>query len=109
MNYHQQIDARSIAFGRALARRIEVDPSLVEAALRTIDKWKATSSDRVKPALAKWEQLLRGPVEDVIRTLTSQDESCVELRQSNPFAGQLSMNERNAILQEFAHHATASA
>jgi len=44
---------------------------------------------------------LDGALEDVLAVMESGDERAVRLRQSSPFAGFLTAEERNAILREF--------
>jgi hypothetical protein len=49
----------------------------------------------------EWMDALNGPSDAVLQLLTSRDERAMRLRQSNPFAGVLSPQERNAILRKF--------
>jgi hypothetical protein len=53
--------------------------------------------------------VLDGPPEGVVAVLTGEDERATRLRQSNPFAGVLSQQERNAILLQFESHDPATA
>jgi len=95
------IDRRSLAFGRAIAARIAVDPAAVTRARMTLSRWMATCAPASRSTLLEWQAVLDGPVEQVVAMLTSPDERATRLRQSNPFAGVLSNQERNAILREF--------
>ena len=106
---HQLIDERSLAFGRVIAARLAEDPSLVERARANIARWIQTASGGAKPDLADWSLALDGPLEGVIRLVTGDDERAARLRQSNPFAGVLSPQERLAILKQFAQHDPATA
>jgi hypothetical protein len=106
---HQQIDARSIAFGRAIAARLMAEPQLVDRARATAERWLSTSSPAVRPVLQEWIAALDQPVEAVIQLLTGDDERASRLRQSNPFAGVLSASERTSILRQFESHDAKSA
>lgn len=108
MKDHRLIDERSLALGSAIASRLEDHPSWIVRAQQTLERWLATADPRVRPALLEWEELLRGPVADVIVVLTGRDERSTRLRQSNPFAGVLPIQERNEILRRFALHESVS-
>ena len=109
MKSHKLIDERSLAFGRAIARRVAKQPELIALAQANLWRWLTTCSAGARPALEEWQALLEGPIDAVISLLTESSERAVRLRQSNPFAGVLSPQERSAILQEFQAHDAASA
>jgi len=109
MKHHREIDERSLAFGRVIASRIRQDRALIDRARVTIHRWLLTSSPRVRGTLEEWLGVLEGPLENVVDLLTGTSERAVRMRQSNPFTGVLSNQERNAILRKFASHDTKSA
>lgn len=109
MRDHRLVDERSLAFGRLLAERLVRHPELIDRARATATRWLTICSPRVHPALHEWLAALNGPVEGVIAILTGRDERATRLRQSNPFAGLLSQEERNAILRRFQSYEAASA
>src|SRR3982751_3279954 len=98
MKTHRRIDARSRAFGGAIAAKLPGHPELIGRARETIRRWLTTCSPRSRETLQEWLDALDGPVEGVVALLTGDDERATRLRQSNPFAGVLSQQERNAIL-----------
>jgi len=49
--------------------------------------------------LQQWAQLLDGPVEDVLESLTSRSPRSRELRQNSPFAGVLTEQQRQLVLR----------
>jgi hypothetical protein len=106
---HQKIDERSLAFGRMMAERLKDNPSLIQRARDNLGRWMAACSPRTLATLAEWKQALEGPVEGIIHLLTATDERSTRLRQSNPFAGVLTMQERNAVIRQFQHHASPGA
>jgi hypothetical protein len=109
MNDHRQIDARSLALGRAVAAHLVDEPGLKERARGTLERWLVSCSPQVRPALLEWREVLDGPNDDLMNLLTGKDERAIRLRQSNPFAGVLSPQERNAILKEFEVYEPLSA
>lgn len=106
---HQQVEERSLAFGRLIAQRLAEHPELIAQAGETATRWLQSASDRSAPALREWLEALDGPVNGVIALLTGPDERSRRLRQSNPFAGVLSPQERNAVIQRFHSHDPATA
>lgn len=106
---HQRIDERSLAFGRLIAERVAARPDLIAQARETATRWLQTCSPGSQSTLREWLAALEGPVEGVLHLLTSRDERSTRLRQSNPFAGVLSQQERNAILRQFHRHDPAAA
>jgi hypothetical protein len=108
MKRHGHIDERSLAFGRAIAGKLVQHPELVQRARATVTRWMTVSSPRTSSTLQEWLAALDGPLAPVVALLTSTDERATRLRQSNPFAGVLSQQERNAILRRFQKYDTAA-
>ena len=109
MRSHQWIDQRSLAFGRAIAARLESHPEVIAEARATLLRWLTTCSPGTRRTLQEWLDILDGPPGGVIAILIGEDERATRLRQSNPFAGVLSQQERNAILLQFESHDPATA
>jgi hypothetical protein len=101
MKDHRRIDERSVAFHRLIAAKVRTTPSSLQLARDNIGRWLRDCSPGVRPALLEWAGLLDGALEDVLAVMESGDERAVRLRQSSPFAGFLTAEERNAILREF--------
>ncbi len=108
MKSHATIDARSLAFGRAIEARLRDDPTLVQRARSTLARWLTICSPQARSALLEWNTTLNGPIAGVVDLLTDTSERAARLRQSNPFAGVLPQRERAAILREFAAYDEAS-
>ncbi|CAN5693053.1 hypothetical protein BH20VER1_BH20VER1_03790 [soil metagenome] len=102
MRDHRQIDERSLAFDRVTAAKIEAAPELVEIAMANLERWLKTCSPAVRPALEEWQLLLSGPREQLLATLHGTDERAARLRQSTPFAGILTTEERTEIIRQFS-------
>jgi len=93
---HQWIDQRSLALHEAVAAKLEADPQLLDVARRNLERWLQQN-----PALAlrEWRRILDStPLADVVALLRSSSEEATRLRQSSPFAGLLTTEERRAIM-----------
>jgi hypothetical protein len=94
---HLWIDRRSLALHEAVAAKIEARPELLDAARANLARWISRTPHG---ALLEWKDLLeRMSVGDLVTLLRSQDETAARLRQSSPFAGVLTPEERQAILR----------
>lgn len=94
---HDRARARSLAYHRALARRLR--RSMVEEARYVLYRWRAQGhiDDRYADA---WERLLELPVRDIKRAIVEEGPDADDLRQNSPFAGLLSEAERRRIVRE---------
>ena len=102
MRSHEWIDARSLALDQAIADKLRADPSLLRRARTTLDHWLAQRPSAVPPVLREWQEILtRWPLERILELLGSSDEHTRRLRQSSPFCGILSPEERLAIFKEY--------
>ena len=109
MKDHRLIDERSLAFDRLIAAKLRQDPALVAKARGNLARWLATCSARTRPALLEWQRLLDGPLDDLLTFLEATGERATRLRQSSPFCGILTPEERLAILREFQARESAAA
>ena len=86
MNLHELAEERSLAIHGVVAQRLREDPRLVEAARARVESWLASGS--VHPVYAEaWRELLAGPIERLLETLTDKGNRARALRQCSPFAG----------------------
>jgi hypothetical protein len=94
---HDRARARSLAYHRALARRLR--RSTVEEARYVLFRWREQghSDDRYAD---RWEEVLDRPVADIKRALVEQGSDADDMRQNSPFAGLLSEPERRRIVRE---------
>jgi hypothetical protein len=94
---HRRPERRSLAYHRALAKRLR--RPMLDDALHLIWKWR--DQGRIDPRYAAaWEDVLRRPVAEVRRIISADDQRGRDLRQNSPFAGMLSEPERRKILDE---------
>ena len=73
----------------------------VEKARATLGRWLETSSPRVTPDLLEWQRVLSGPFDKLLVLLAATGERATSLRQSSPFCGILTPEERTRIILEF--------
>lgn len=101
MRSHEWIDRRSLALHEAIADKIAAQPALLDVARSNLRRWMTSTPS---PALGEWAELLEsGTLEALLAVLRSPSEDATRLRQSSPFAGLLTPQERLAILR--AHDA----
>ena len=101
---------RSPWLAHAVAGHLVTDPETTLARARETLSVMRERHPRGQVAkwLAEWADLLDGPVEEVLATLTSPSPRARELRQNSPFAAVLSEDERRQVRDAFAAHSSAS-
>ncbi|WP_373048753.1 hypothetical protein [Vulgatibacter sp.] len=99
MSLHDLAEERSIAYHRAVAARIERDPSLLEGVRARLDATIAAGG-RSLPYAQAWRRLLERPLPELLAFLVDGGEEARALRQSTPFAGLLEPAERWRIWRE---------
>jgi hypothetical protein len=98
---HRLLEARSLAMHAVIARKIARDPALLGIARRNIERWSAQRKDRTPGWLNEWQELLKRPWPQVAALITEPSERGARLRQSSPFAGVLTPQERWRIHEAF--------
>lgn len=72
---------------------------MLEVARDNLRRWRSTNSAAV---LREWWLVLEAtPLSALVALLRSPDEQATRLRQSSPFAGLLTPDERQSILSEY--------
>lgn len=98
---HRLLEARSLAMHAVIARKIERDPELLETARRNVERWSVQQGAEGPAWLAEWRELLKQPWESVAALITEPSENGARLRQSTPFTGILTNQERWRIYAAF--------
>jgi hypothetical protein len=101
---HVRLDERSLALHKLIARKVRADPAVLDKARENVRRWQQ-SDGSPGLALAEWERILRGPVNQVAKFLAERSERATRLRQSSPFAGILTDAERRAIYESYSARA----
>lgn len=98
--HHRDLDALSLAYHRAVAAKLASTPDLRTRALQNVTRWLSQGS--LHPVYAsQWLSLLHGPLDALCAALTDTSDHAIALRQSSPFAGTLSAQERWAIRRAY--------
>lgn len=99
---HRIHDARSLAMHVTIARKIDRDPTLLRTARRNLARWARDRPGETPPRwMHTWSALLHRPWSEVAARITALTEDGAQLRQSSPFAGVLSADERRRIYEAF--------
>ncbi len=98
---HRLLEVRSLAMHALIARKIERDPALLAIARRNLERWGARWQDSAPTWVEEWAQLLKQPWQNIAAFITESGERASRLRQSSPFAGILSNEERWRIHEAF--------
>ena len=101
---HARLDARSLALGELIARRLRERPEFLCVGQTNLARWRQTCAPNTQAVLAEWQAILDAGLDETVAVLTGRDERCVRLRQSTPFAGEgiITRQERNALWRQFA-------
>lgn len=96
-------ELRSLWLHRAIAAKIQDDPERARAVARENIAIRRAADE---PARAEawrhaWEALLDGPLDLLLATLCSTSSRAAQLRQTAPFAGLLSPQERWSVYRSF--------
>jgi hypothetical protein len=85
-----------------VAAKLEARPQQLDVARANLSRWLARDPSG---ALLEWARPLdQRPLDDILTLLRSSDERAARLRQSSPFAGVLTPEERLAILRLYDAH-----
>ena len=98
---HRLLEARSLAMHAVIARKIERDPKLLLIARGNIERWRTQRGEQSPAWLSEWHEILDRPWENVAALITELSENSARLRQSSPFAGILTNQERWRIHEAF--------
>ena len=97
---HGDLDARARELAAAIAHRIHTDPSLVARARAHIAQRLPHASTGEQRDLREWDRILRAmSLPRLRRFLVDPGERATRLRQTFPFTGILSAEEREELLE----------
>jgi hypothetical protein len=102
--WHEVLEDRSLEMDRVIADKIRANPKLVRIALANIERWLANPdySESNQQAVLEWKRIIENSSLDALLTLLqSSSEEARRLRQSSPFCGILTAEERAAILRKY--------
>lgn len=101
---HRIPELRALAYHRVVAERL--DEQLVDEARERLRRWR--EEGRIHPHWAdEWDRVLAMPVSRIARAISADTKQARELRQSSPFAGVLTEQERRRLLRAVEERALA--
>ena len=92
---HRRAELLSLGYHRVVAQRL--DDRLVRQAGRRLRRWQAEGKLPAQIGAA-WQTLLDSPREEIAAVISADSQLSRDLRQSTPFAGALSEQERARLL-----------
>lgn len=97
---HDWIDERSRALDLRTAEILRDRPELVAKGLENLDRWERARGPH--SVFSEWRAILAGAsMDELLSLLVENSERANRLRQSSPFTGILSPEERLAIFQHY--------
>jgi hypothetical protein len=98
MSPHELLDRRALEMDRIVAERLAADGAVLDKAKKVLDDWFQRAGDTPPAVLNEWKEILQQPREKILEVLLGEDERSARLRQSSPFCGILTREERTGIL-----------
>jgi hypothetical protein len=89
-------ERKALAYHMAVADKLRADPGL-RATARTRLQWYRERNPAGKVYYDRWEELLTGPLEELLALLVDPSANACSLRQENPFVDLISQSDRAAI------------
>lgn len=99
MDLHRLAEERSLAYHHVIAERLQTRPEILDNARRRVQSWLETG-DSVPFFARKWAEILMDNPASIAAFLIERSELATELRQSTPFAGALTPQERWQLWRE---------
>jgi excisionase family DNA binding protein len=101
---HRTPELHALAYHRLVAERL--DERLVEEAARRLRRWR--KDGRIHPRWAdEWERILAMPLPRIAKAISADTRRARELRQTSPFAGALTEQERRRLHRAVEERASA--
>jgi hypothetical protein len=92
---HRTAELQSLAYHRLIAERL--DTGAINEARRRLDRWH--KEGRVDQRWhEEWARVLEGSISEIGRTIAADTKKARELRQTSPFAGMLTEQERRRLV-----------
>jgi len=96
---HIRIDERSLALHKVIAEKLLQNPDLLQKGKENIKRWRSQGVE--SSAFKEWEDIIDKGIKDTVAALKSNNEKYIRLRQSTPFTGMLTTEERKNIFESF--------
>ncbi len=101
---HRTAELQALAYHRLIAERL--DDEIVDEARMRLRRWRRES--RIHPRWSnEWERVLALPLPEIKRAISADTKRARELRQTSPFAGMLTEQERQRLVKAVEDRASA--
>ena len=91
--------ARSLALHRLVAEKVRRDPALFERAKATLARWRRIGDASTRRYDEEWDRIMALGLEATLAVMLDESEHAADMRKNSPFAGILTYEERQALLQ----------
>jgi hypothetical protein len=98
---HRLTEARSLVMHTVIAEKIQADLALIAHAQQNLGRWRRRREGSAPAWMDEWRAILKRPPAEVAAIICEPSERGARLRQSSPFAGALSDQERKRIYDAF--------
>ena len=98
---HRLLEARSLAMHAVIAAKIMRDPDLLAKPRENIERWSRRFGKNPPRWIGQWQRVLTRSYREIAALITDPSEQGAQLRQSSPFAGMLTTEERRRIYEAF--------
>ena len=98
---HRLLEARSLAMHAVIAAKIIRDPDLLAKPRDNIKRWSGRFGKNPPRWIGQWRSILALSYREIAALMTEPSEEAARLRQSSPFAGLLTTQERRRIYEAF--------
>lgn len=98
---HRLLEIRSLAMHALIAMKIEKDRALLQIAERNLSRWQSRWTESTPRWVGEWGAILKRPWSEIAALITEMSENAARLRQSSPFAGVLTAEERRRVYATF--------
>lgn len=100
---HRIPELQALAYHRLVAERL--DDRLVDEARRRLRRWRRAG--RIHPKwFDEWERILAQPLPEIAKAISADTKRSRELRQTSPFAGVLTEQERRRLVRTVEERAS---
>jgi hypothetical protein len=98
---HQWVDMRDLEMAQMIAKKIRKKPALFREAVKTLQHWKRILRP-IPEAVLEWDRIfLTHKRDEILDVFTEDSENGQRLRQSDPFCGVLTEEERADFLTKY--------
>lgn len=107
MHIRSHSDQLHLALASAAAAKLRREPDLFAKVRRQLVRWRANLDGTqvgTRPYLERWEALAAQGPEAMIAQVLESSEQATAMRQTAPFAGVLTSQERMAIIRALKAH-----